>query len=366
MTPRQGNLFGNDQALVEGAENLPLITERNSATHLVFVPGHIYAPTPAFASGLSKTAGPGALEQNEREFISDLVKYLDKDHPQRDFVKERRPAFIQQGSTEYTLLRNIERASSAVKLRIDVEDWFYPDFEFWIRDTAIQPEKQIYCLIDPKGLQQGARGGWANSKVLCLLYKLIEIGQQFPVVHNDRGETVAFIPRGALVSTTPHSVLQATPGDEFRVYDQNGALVLPTVNQFAKAGIFFKETSGYIKQLMTWLTDSAHVVDLVMTAAVEGIMSGDNQMPSSEVACYCKFRFLRNQTADHPMQSTLAELIKWTLLCDTWEQAIQRIQSLARKELVDFIKLKLFTIPEDPRNISEPCKTLLERYLASH
>lgn len=360
---RQLSLLDNEQRIeVEGTANLPLITDPKTGGPTVFSPGHVYSPTPLSGSGLGKVAGPGALDENERLFISTLVNHLDPDHRKHDWVKERRPSFIQKGDTEYALLRNIERAQSAVQLRIGDEDWFYPDFEFWIREKGNNPERQYYCLIDPKGLQQGARGGWANPKVLCLLYKLAEISLLNPDVKNDAGEDIEFIPKGALISTTTYETLQAMPGDDFRVYSENGALFFPTVEQFARAGIFFMEKPLYVDFLMKWLTKRDHVVDFVMKSAAEAVLSPEEQIPGDEVACYCKFLLCRHDT-DRQLESTLAHLLKWTVPCENIEQATERLQGLARKELVSYIKQKMFVIPEDPNTIAKPCRTLLERYL---
>jgi hypothetical protein len=362
MTQQLTLLDHNNRVDVEGTANLPLITDPKTGGLKVFTPGHVYSPTPLSGSGIGKIAGPGALDDNERLFVSALVNHLDPEHRKLDWVKERRPSFIQKGETEYALLRNIERAQSAVQLRIGDEDWFYPDFEFWIREKSRSPERQYYCLIDPKGLQQGARGGWANPKVLCLLYKLAEISRLNPDVKNDAGESIEFIPKGALISTTTYEALQAMPGDDFRVYNENGASFFPTVQQFASAGIFFMEKPQYIEYLMKWLTKRDYVVDLVMKSAAEAVLSPDDQIPGDEIACYCKFLLCRHDT-DRQLESTLAHLLKWTVACESIEQATVRLQGLAKKELVDFIKQKMFVIPENLNTIANPCRTLLERYL---
>jgi hypothetical protein len=40
------------------------------------------------------------------------------------------------------------------------EDWFYPDFIFWVIDNNYNPERQTVAYVDPKGLTMGLRGGW--------------------------------------------------------------------------------------------------------------------------------------------------------------------------------------------------------------
>jgi len=343
---------------VEGTSNLPLITDPRTGSCTVFTPGHIYSPTPVHSA--ARMAGPGSLDVNERNFVADLVRHIDPDHKQQDWVKERRPSFIKKGDIEYALLRNIERAQSAVQLRIGDEDWFYPDFEFWIREKNRDPERQFYCLIDPKGLQQGARGGWTNPKVLCLLYKLAEISRQIPTVRNESA-AIEFIPKGALISTTTYETLKAMPGDDFRVYNESGASVFPSEARFAQAGIFFMEKSGYVERLMAWLTSQDSVVDHVMHSAAKAVLSSNDAIQEDEIACYCKFR-LEKHNADRRLESTLAELLKWAVPCESIGQATARIQALARKELVEYIEKKMLLIPEDLRKIPNPCRTLLERY----
>ena len=77
MATRDGSLFDDVPCQNDGAEGLPLITDRATDRLLVYTPGHLYTPSPVEVDRIGKAAGPGALIATEREFIARLIRHLD-------------------------------------------------------------------------------------------------------------------------------------------------------------------------------------------------------------------------------------------------------------------------------------------------
>jgi len=163
MVTKNRSLFDDVPYQNDGAEGLPLITDNATGEILVHTPGHLYTPSPIAVDGIGKAAGPGALIKTEAEFIARLIRHLDQCHAENEEVIKRIPAAIRQGQREYYLLRNLDRSPDGTRLRLAGEDWFYPDFIFWIIDKGTQPETQRLCYLDPKGLEMGMRGGWNHG-----------------------------------------------------------------------------------------------------------------------------------------------------------------------------------------------------------
>jgi hypothetical protein len=349
-----------------GAEGLPLITDNATGEILVHTPGHLYTPSPVEVDRIGKAAVPGALIKSEVEFIARLIRHLDPDHRQNEAVIQRIPAAIKQGQREYFLLRNLDRSPDGTRLRLAGENWFYPDFIFWIIDQATQPETQRLCYLDPKGLEMGLRGGWNHHKILCFAYKLVEIASQLPGARNREGRLVQLILKGAFVSTTRRDELaKATAGSqEFHVYDDEGRKVFPSYDDFAGGGIFFAEKSDHIERLMGYLLAGESLLDQVMGRAAMANLSPET-LPADEIGCF--FRYLLLKNANSPA-AALGELVRHALTASDLRHVITRLQRESRKELLPYGKKgmvhKMTGGMEDVNRIAEPCRDLLQRFTA--
>ncbi|MCU0808313.1 MAG: hypothetical protein MUC53_10355 [Candidatus Contendobacter sp.] len=358
------SLFDDAPYQHDGADGLPLITDRASDRILVYTPGHLYAPSPVEVDRIGRAAGPGALIATERKFIANLIRHLDPDHARNEDVIKRIPAAIQQGQREYFLLRNLDRSPEGTRLRLADENWFYPDFIFWILDKATQPETQRLCYLDPKGLEMGARGGWNHSKVLCFSYKLVEIASQFQNTCNRNGQPVRFILKGAFVSTTQRQELERTTAgsQEFHVYDDAGRKVFPGYDDFAKGGIFFAERTDHIEQLMTYLLAGESLLDQVMRCAATAANLPEDTLPDDEIGCFFRY-LLRNANS---LSAALGELVRYTLTASDLNHVIARLQRESRKELLPYLKKgvlqKMTGGMEDVERIPRPCRELLQRF----
>ncbi len=349
----------------DGAQGLPLIT--NHVTHAikVYTPGHLYIPSPLKIDGIGKAAG--ALIKTEAEFIAALIRYLDPNHAQDENVAKRIPTAIKRDQREYFLLRNLDRSPDGTRFRLEAGNWFYPDFIFWIVDKSTQPETQRLCYLDPKGLEMGVKGGWSDHKLLCFIYKLVEIASQIPVAHNQHGQPVQFILKGALISTTTYQALKTSAGnsDHFRVYDNAGHRVFPSVDDFAKGGIFFAEKANHIERLMTYLQAGESVLDQVMRCAVTVLAQPETAIPHDEVGCF--FRCLLRDNKES-VAGGLGELVRYALTAGDLNQVISRIQQHSRKELLPYLhKGMLHQLTggmEDVNRIVQPCREWLQRSMA--
>lgn len=358
------SLFDDTPFQHDGVDGLPLITDRATDQVLVYTPGHLYTPSPVAVDGIGKAASPGALIATEREFIAKLIRHLDPHHAKNEDVIKRIPAAIKQGQREYYLLRNLDRSPDGTRLRLAGEDWFYPDFIFWIIDKATQPETQRLCYLDPKGLEMGMRGGWNHHKVLCFVYKLVEIASQLGNTHDRNGQPVKFRLKGAFISTTKRQELEkATTGSqEFHVYDDEGRKVFPSYDQFAKGGIFFEEKTDHIERLMTYLLEDESLLDQVMRRAATAANLPEDTRPDDEIGCFFRYLLLRN--ANSP-SAVLGELVRYTLTAGDPNHVIDRMQRQSRKELSPYLKKgmihKMTGGMEDVERIAQPCRELLER-----
>ncbi|MDS4042412.1 MAG: hypothetical protein RKP20_14705 [Candidatus Competibacter sp.] len=364
MGKQNGSLFDDVPYQNGGAEGLPLVTDRASDRVLVHTPGHLYTPSPVEVDRIGKAAGPGALIETERKFIANLIRHLDPYHAQSEEVSKRIPAAIKRGQREYYLLRNLDRSPDGTRLRLAGEDWFYPDFIFWIIDKATQPETQRLCYLDPKGLEMGMRGGWNHHKVLCFAYKLVEIASQFQNTGNRNGQPVRFILKGAFISTTRREELERTTAgsQEFHVYDDAGRKVFPGCDDFAKGGIFFAERTNHIEQLMTYLLAGESLLGQVMRRAATAANLPEDTLPDDEIGCFFRYLLLRN--ANSP-SAALGELVRYTLTAGDPNHVIDRVQRQSRKELLPYLHKgvihKLTGGMEDVEHIARPCRELLQR-----
>jgi hypothetical protein len=357
------DLFGQAHTTDDGVAGLPLITNSAGET-LVFVPGHIYKPNPLDIERIGR-AGPGALINTERQFLAGLIEHLGA---HKDVSPDQIPAAIKCGQTEYYLLRNIDRSPGAARFRVGYGNWFYPDFIFWIVDHATEPQTQRLCYIDPKGLEMGARGGWGNHKLLCFIYKLVEIGQRFPcaTVKGDASDVdtqVALRFKGVIVSTSKYAEIKANPATsaDYGIHDDNGNRRFPSKEEFGRAGLFFAEDPKHIEQMMDWLQRDDSILELVMAKAAAANGQPHDRMPEDEIGAF--FLYLLRRNAEN-INSALAELVRHALSAKSLEQVVERLQLSARKELMPYlsqskgIKGSLLGVINDPALIPDPCRKL--------
>ena len=366
MVTKNRSLFDDVPYQNDGAEGLPLITDNATGEILVHTPGHLYTPSPIAVDGIGKAAGPGALIKTEAEFIARLIRHLDQCHAENEEVIKRIPAAIRQGQREYYLLRNLDRSPDGTRLRLAGEDWFYPDFIFWIIDKGTQPETQRLCYLDPKGLEMGMRGGWNHDKVLCFAYKLVEIASQLGDTRDRNGQPVKFRLKGAFISTTRREELEkVTAGSqEFHVYDDEGRAVFPSYDDFARGGIFFAEKTDHIERLMAYLLADESLLDRVMRRAAAAGNLPENILPDDEIGCF--YLYLLRKKPDKRV--ALGKLVRHALTAGDLDRVIARLQRESRKELLPYLKKgaihKMMGGMEDVNRIAHPCQELLRRCAA--
>lgn len=366
MATQDGSLFDDVPYQNDGAEGLPLITDRATDRLLVYTPGHLYTPSPVAVDRIGKAAGPGALIATEREFIAKLIRHLDPDHARNEDVSKRIPAAIKQGQREYFLLRNLDRSPDGTRLRLAGEDWFYPDFIFWIIDKATRPETQRLCYLDPKGLEMGMRGGWNHHKVLCFAYKLVEIAGQLGDTRDRNRQPVKFRLKGALISTTPHKELKkaTASSSECHAYDDAGRKGFPNVDDFAKGGVFFAEKTDHIERLMAYLLADDSPLDRVMRRAAVAENLPEDALPDDEIGCF--YRYLLHENPDRRI--ALGELVRHALTASDLDRVIARLQGESRKQLTPYLTRgaihKMTGGMEDVNRIAQPSRELLRRCAA--
>jgi len=367
MTIEQTNLFDHAPYQNPGADGLPLITDGTTGSVVVYTPGHLYRPSPVEVEGIGKVASPGALIKSEAAFIARLIRFIDPDHAQDEHVIQRIPAAIKQKQLHYYLLRNLDRAPEGTRFRLAGEHWFYPDFIFWIIDKATQPELQRLCYLDPKGLEMGLRGGWNHPKLLCFVYKLVEIASQIPTACTQTGQPVQFILKGALISTTTHQALaeSTASSQEFHVYNDAGYKIFPSATEFANGGIFFAEKPDHLQRLMNHLTAGQSVIDQVMGCAVNANALPETTIPTDEIGCFFRYLLQQNQQS---LAVALGELLRYALTANDINQVISRVQAESRKQLLPYLQKgvihKITGGMEDVNRIAQPCRELWQRHTA--
>lgn len=335
---------------------------------LVYTPGHLYKPSPIEVDGIGKAASPGALIPTEREFVSRLIRHLSPNYAQDSDVQQRIPAALKHGQREFFLLRNLERSHDATRLRMGAEDWFYPDFIFWMIDHQRSPEHQTVAYIDPKGLTMGMRGGWNNHKVLCFAYKLVEIARQIRHPHDEHGKAVQFAMKGVFISTTRREDLQEASRQtlEFHVYDDHGAKYFPSYEDFARAGIFFAERADHIEHMMNYLEGGQSLLDELMGRVADTMNIAHDAFPDDEIGCFYRWQLLQNQ---HVVEPSLGEIIRFSLTAQDKDHALRRMQQHAREKLQPLMKKNLIHnltgSVKDADRILNPCRVLLEHRIAA-
>jgi hypothetical protein len=288
----------------------PNIVDARDGDYVVRVPGSVYQPLllKPFGESVIQLA-PGALEANEARFIRDLLRQL---YPNGHYPASGQP--LHWHGKELWLARNLDRREDAFRLRVEGSDWFYPDFLIWIIDR--QQRIQTLGFIDPKGLREGADGGWWDYKVVATLYsphvleRQLAASQQQLVID---GVPWTFRVRGVLLSTTTFTVL-ASQG-KFRIKTAEGASALPNRHDFAQGRIIFQPVNSaatsldnqYIEDVLMRLVQDAEL-DHCMACCAEILETQDSHVANSdEVKPLLTFI---KQNRDQPITEIIGDVIR--------------------------------------------------------
>lgn len=259
--PVQGGLLGNDLTCPDVAQ-LPLICDDQGKLE-VLAPGHLYQPLLLKSRTGDIDIQPGALDNNERKFVADLVKRLYPDGS----APRALGAPLKWGKREIHLRRNLDKDPGSFRLRVDDSDWYYPDFILWIIDH--EERVQTFGFVDPKGLYSQAPGGWGDHKVVSTTYMPFVIEQQLGVAGRNidiGGEPWRFRIRGVLLSTSSWDQLQQQA--KFKVSDATGSDATPSKDAMRRGRIVFQEDTGYIEQVLNLLVEDSGVDVMLERAAV--------------------------------------------------------------------------------------------------
>ena len=357
--PKQSGLFGTSLACPD-IDNLPLILEPQGAIE-VLAPGSVYQPLLLSPAQDEIDVGPGKLDEHEEAFVRDLIRYLYPagTHPKSDKTP------LQWGEREIWLKRNIDKRDESFRLRVDDSDWFYPDFIVWILDYATRT--QTFGFVDPKGLEMGTGGGWADYKIVSTLFmphvvewQLAENGAKVEY----EGEEWTFRVRGVLVSTSTFAAL--TEQAKFHVHDETGKLVAPTEADFKRGRIIFQKTSiAYIKDVLELLTmDSA--VDTALQKSAEMFYNSAYFKPVGEMQYELA---LRRQEKQQTECEFVAALMRDYLKPDANGQLGSWPTRNRRSELMDYPTGGRFGFGAEKvsalRAHPAPCEELWKRKLES-
>lgn len=259
--PVQGGLLGSELTCPDVAQ-LPLVSDDQGKLE-VLAPGHLYQPMLLKSRTGDIDIQPGALDDNERRFIADLVKRLYPDGS----APRALGAPLKWGSREIHLRRNLDKDPGSFRLRVDDSDWYYPDFILWIIDR--EKRAQTFGFVDPKGLYSQVPGGWGDHKVVSTTYMPFVIEQQLGVAGRNidiDGEQWQFRIRGVLLSTSSWDQLRQQA--KFKVSDATGSDATPTKDAMRRGRIVFQEDAGYIEQVLDLLVEDSDVDMLLERAAV--------------------------------------------------------------------------------------------------
>jgi hypothetical protein len=255
--PVQGGLLGNELACPDVAQ-LPLVSDDQGKLE-VLAPGHLYQPLLLKSKTGDIDIQPGALDDNERKFVADLVKRLYPDGS----APRALGAPLKWGKREIHLRRNLDKDPGSFRLRVDDSDWYYPDFILWIIDH--EEHIQTFGFVDPKGLYSQAPGGWGDHKVVSTTYMPFVIEQQIGISGHSidiGGETWQFRIRGVLLSTSSWDQLQQQA--KFNVSND----VRPTKDAMRRGRIVFQEDADYIEHVLDLLVNDSGVDAMLERAAV--------------------------------------------------------------------------------------------------
>lgn len=259
--PVQGGLLGSELACPDVAQ-LPLVSDDQGKLE-VLAPGHLYQPLLLKSKTGDIDIQPGALDDNERKFVADLVKrlYPDGSAPRALGMP------LKWGKREIHLRRNLDKDPGSFRLRVDDSDWYYPDFILWIIDH--EERVQTFGFVDPKGLYSQAPGGWGDHKVVSTTYMPFVIEQQLGVAGRNidiGGESWRFRIRGVLLSTSSWNQLQQQA--KFKVNNATGGDATPSKDAMRRGRIVFQEDAGYIEQILDLLINDTEVDVMLERAAV--------------------------------------------------------------------------------------------------
>jgi hypothetical protein len=242
---------------------LPVIGKQTAGEFEVLAPGSVYQPLLLQPpEGDRWNLAPGTLNDEERRFVDDLVRYL---YPSGEPPKAL-GAPLRWGDKQVFLRRNLDREPGSFRLRVDDSDWYYPDFIVWIVDHAARV--QTFGFVDPKGLVSQVRGGWSDYKMVSTLYMPYVVEQALyrggAVVDQD-GEPWTFRIRGVLVSTS--SFLGMTNEAKYKARDAQNSDVTPDKAALKRGRIVFQEDAGYIAQVLDLLTRDTPLDKVMQRAA---------------------------------------------------------------------------------------------------
>lgn len=306
-TPVQQGLLGGELACPDVA-HLPLISDDQGKLE-VLAPGHLYQPLLLKPGTGDIDIQPGALDDNERKFVADLVKRLYPDGaPPRALG-----APLKWGKREIHLRRNLDKDSGSFRLRVDDSDWYYPDFILWIIDR--EERVQTFGFVDPKGLYSQAPGGWGDHKVVSTTYLPHVIEQQLGVAGHAidiDGAAWRFRIRGVLLSTSSWDQLQQQA--KFKVSDASNVDVTPPKSAMRRGRIVFQQDADYIEQVLDLLVNDMEVDTLLQRAAVL-FHSAVPPSPRDHRDAYLHIEHRRQADGQGPFAE---RLIKDLLLCGNY------------------------------------------------
>lgn len=339
--PTQGGLLGAELACPE-VDHLPLVSDDQGKLE-VLAPGHLYQPLLLKPGTGDIDIQPGALDDNERKFVADLVKRLYPDgEPPRALG-----APLKWGKREIHLRRNLDKDPGSFRLRVDDSDWYYPDFILWIIDR--EERIQTFGFVDPKGLYSQVPRGWGDHKVVSTTYMPHVIEQQVGVAghHIDiEGNGWQFRIRGVLLSTSSYEQLQQQA--KFNVSDASGVDVTPSKAAMRRGRILFQEDADYIEQVLDLLINDTEV-DVLLRRAAEIFESNTAPPPRDHKDAYLQIEHLRQPDAHGPFSE---RLLKDLLLCDDFESLQGAATSRASSE---YLKIALDD-PDLAKTCSDPIK----------
>lgn len=302
--PVQGGLLGSELACPDVAQ-LPLVSDDQGKLE-VLAPGHLYQPLLLKSKTGDIDIQPGALDDNERKFVADLVKRLYPDGS----APRALGAPLKWGRREIHLRRNLDKDPGSFRLRVDDSDWYYPDFILWIIDH--EERIQTFGFVDPKGLYSQAPGGWGDHKVVSTTYMPHVIEQQLGVAGRNidiDGKTWRFRIRGVLLSTSSWDQLRQQA--KFKVSDASNIDVTPTKEAMRRGRIVFQEDNGYIEQVLDLLANDS-ALDVLLERAALLFHSQTPPKPCDHRDAYLHIEHLRQPES----QGAFAErLLKDLLLC---------------------------------------------------
>ena len=302
--PVQGGLLGNELACPDVAQ-LPLVSDDQGKLE-VLAPGHLYQPLLLRSKTGDIDIQPGALDDNERRFVADLVKRLYPDGS----APRALGAPLKWGKREIHLRRNLDKDPGSFRLRVDDSDWYYPDFILWIIDH--EERVQTFGFVDPKGLYSQAPGGWGDHKVVSTAYMPHVIEQQLGVAGRTidiGGDAWRFRIRGVLLSTSPWNQLQQQA--KFKVNNATGGDATPSKDAMRRGRIVFQEDAGYIEQVLDLLIKDTDV-DVILERAAVLFHSEVPPTPRDHRDAYLHIEHLSEPDAQGPLAE---RVLKDLLLC---------------------------------------------------